>query len=57
MNRQSKISLLIVFLISLNLPAFAKTGPAANRLEPESPKEAAFQDAAQRRLGSGYCGL
>ncbi len=48
MNRQSKISLLIVLLISLNLPAFAKTGPAANRLEPESPKEAAFQDAMRK---------
>src|SRR5215216_3583360 len=49
MNRQIKASLLAVLLISLNLPAAARTvtaSPAPDK--PASAKQAAFQDAMRK---------
>src|SRR5215218_3707018 len=49
MNRQLKASLLIVLLISLNLPAAARTAPVLPAPDkPTSTKQAAFQDAMRK---------
>jgi hypothetical protein len=49
MSRQIKSSLIIVLLISLNLPTVARTGPVSPVPDKrESTKEAAFQDAMRK---------
>ena len=49
MNRQIRLSLIIVLLISLNLPAVARTGAAAPVPDKRgSTKEAVFQDAMRK---------
>src|SRR5215208_4684638 len=49
MSRRIKSFLLIVLLISLNLPAVARTKPAAPAPDKRAPsKQAAFQDAMRK---------
>jgi hypothetical protein len=49
MSRRIKLFLVVALLISLNLPAAARTGPASRAPDMrESTKEAAFQDAMRK---------
>ena len=49
MSRQVKLSLIVALLISLNLPAAARTAPSAPAPDKkESSKQAAFQDAMRK---------
>jgi hypothetical protein len=49
MSRRIKLSLVIALLISLNLPALARTGPALPApVKRDSMKEAALQDAMRK---------
>ena len=49
MSRRIKLFLVIALLISLNLPAVARTGPASPApVRRESTKEVAFRDAMRK---------